>query len=500
MGLAGIAALTLLFAYIASGAKPGPLAIVMGPAGALIIVGLLSLPSARATDSQPSDLELANSRPGLPTDEDQRTHSAESIDLPNSTRLRPATSEPDQPAASYRQSTERNLRDRTNSHARATHARNSSGLPLCGAKSTSPTFDNNPSCKRCLKSMSSHTSIAPTRTSRPTNNRGIKHGDATNKLPAQARPAHLSHSAVSTFNKCGKAFEFRYLKRETERFGTIEQHMGTCVHAALEETYKSAQRTGRHHDIDVIINNFNEAFDRARPHPMKIVRPSKGESYHRSTGHQCLKSYHARELTKSRPHEIIGIEQEIWVPDIVPGVALKGIIDLVLRTPDGTIEIVDFKTGTRVEFAAKSLQLMCYAHWAYITFEAHTVRCVFEDLRKSTRTQHTFVRSGKAGSSLEDLHAQIAKSFKAVLHASQFPASPSNLCAWCGFSPICDSALQSPIRRRSASRPTSGKKTVNKGRSKCPRCGGRLEIRQGANWGPLLGCTNFPDCRYYRNP
>jgi hypothetical protein len=385
---------------------------------------------------------------------------------------------------------------------RASHFADQNGQPLCGTRAHSPAFEDNPSCKKCK--------AAARKAERDLREPSAAHDtqistNSSRSPAARLKPVdlkHLSHSGVATFEKCRQAFEFKYLLLEHERFSTIEQFMGTCVHTALELTYRQAKKTGRHHRLSTIQKNFHDTFTQGRPSDLKIVRPDKDDAYHHRVGGDCLRQFYEARLRRSPTTEIVAVEHKFLLPDLVPGVALKGIIDLIQRGADGTLEIVDFKTGSRVENASQSLQLKCYALWAA---EEHaedcSIRCVFEDLRKGRRDEHTFFRDGKRGSSINALRDDVSRAFNKVLRAKRFAASPSILCEWCGFSPICSSASVGAFRRggsRDPNRNTAARRHEDP--DSCPRCGSELELREGRDWGPLLGCVDYPSCRYYRDP
>jgi len=116
---------------------------------------------------------------------------------------------------------------------------------------------------------------------------------------------------------------------------------------------------------------------------------------------------------------------------------LTGIIDRVDKLPDGTIEIIDYKTGKRVpsqEETDKNLQLSLYAlglkqRWPKIKTEDLRLSLYFLKFNEKIGTR-------KKENDLKETEEKIIELIHKIERSSFQPKS-SNLCHWCGYRPIC---------------------------------------------------------------
>ena len=74
----------------------------------------------------------------------------------------------------------------------------------------------------------------------------------------------FSYSRISLFERCPKAYHFRYLLKTDELFSTIEQHLGKSIHAALENTYRTKDNGG-----NISLTSLKTAFEQAWSTPEK---------------------------------------------------------------------------------------------------------------------------------------------------------------------------------------------------------------------------------------
>ena len=65
----------------------------------------------------------------------------------------------------------------------------------------------------------------------------------------------FSHSKIGTFQKCPRAYEYRYVLRERERFSTIERHMGSSAHEVLRWMYEE-RSAGRRPSRQQVVERY----------------------------------------------------------------------------------------------------------------------------------------------------------------------------------------------------------------------------------------------------
>lgn len=175
----------------------------------------------------------------------------------------------------------------------------------------------------------------------------------------------VSWSEIKTFQRCPKQHEYKYIQRLVPRAKSRPLFMGSWVHAALQTHYAEGDWKRGH---EVFVKEWNSLFEEEqnelRSRRGKIVLKPFPEIVE-----NIMRSYLF--YYKDEGWETVAVEQEFEVdtPLVIDGVRqrFKGIIDLVVRDPQGLLWVIDHKTaGTIPEptaFHAMDPQLMLYP-WA----------------------------------------------------------------------------------------------------------------------------------------
>lgn len=295
----------------------------------------------------------------------------------------------------------------------------------------------------------------------------------------------FSHSRIESYQQCPKAYNFKYLQDEKERFSTVEQQMGSAVHAALEWAYEN--REVKTPGVSSVLDRYRKAFSEGARAEVRVIKRGCSKGDYLQEGESMLKVY-LRDRFADDDSETLALEREFSI-QLGDGISFRGFVDRVARDSDGTLVLLDYKTGKRVPDPADNRQLLSYALWAFEEWQEESIRLVFEDLRGERRLTGQVHRS-----EIPRITSDLAAEVQRVIHADRFPASASHLCRWCGYCPICPDAHASVPR---SWREVSESKEDEDGES-CPRCGGFLEERSGRK-GRFIGCSEFPSCRYTRD-
>lgn len=298
--------------------------------------------------------------------------------------------------------------------------------------------------------------------------------------------AGFSFSAISTFQNCPRSFKFRYIEKLPEAFTTIEAYMGTCVHETLEWAYTQRQQ-GYESNIDMVMEQFRGSWNKEIASPLKVVKEDKCKEDYYLQGKQFLVYYFQKIFPHDRS-ETLFLEHTFQVVLEIGErqVHYRGIIDRIARLPDGTLRIIDYKTG-KVGHPLDTLQLPSYAMYIFQHNIDPRVELCYEDL-KEQRTDTVLVTR----KDIRHVKEQLVNEIKTILNTPEdnFAARPSTLCLWCGYNTVCPSvyAPSSQIE------PAPGETRSNIP-GVCPQCQGRLQQRNG-RFGSFLGCSNYPECRY----
>ena len=306
---------------------------------------------------------------------------------------------------------------------------------------------------------------------------------------AESGNTTFSHSKISMFQKCPRAYECRHIEKMKELFASIELHMGKCVHAALEHTYESKNR-GELLSVDSVVREFQSAWHSSKLESAKVVKSRRSKDDYHEEAMQMLRSFYRRVLLSDNS-ETLALEKRFKIA-LNDGIVYQGVIDRLSRQADGMLRITDYKTGKRVADPSTDDQIASYALWVFEEFNENKIEACYEDLRNG-ETKAALIHRNQVPKITEKVLGDIAS----VLRQKDFPASPSILCEWCGYNPICDEPYL-PLTGEDAGRSSSTEKESHDHPSMCPECGMDLEQREG-RYGAFIGCTEFPNCRYTRN-
>ena len=120
------------------------------------------------------------------------------------------------------------------------------------------------------------------------------------------------------------------------------------------------------------------------------------------------------------------------------GFEIRGFIDRVDRTPSGDIRIVDYKSGKAPSplYAEKAMFQMRFYGLAWWRINGEIPRM----LQLMYLGNGQFLRYEPNQNDLEVTEKKILALRAAISHSAErqsFPPTPSKLCGWCSFKPIC---------------------------------------------------------------
>jgi putative RecB family exonuclease len=249
-------------------------------------------------------------------------------------------------------------------------------------------------------------------------------------------PEIYSHSRLSSFESCPRKFHYRYILKLPVETESIEAFAGKRVHEVLERLYKAALQS-RFPSLDRVLRLFRELWsEHFKPDTVRIARSENGPELYRENGERCLTNYYRRFYPFDRD-ETLGLEQRVLFSlDAAGAYRMQGVIDRVVRTRDGAIEIHDFKTGKWVPSQKeidRDRQLALYQIGVAEKYGAdQPIRLVWhyllrDQLRTSTRTPEA----------LGELRTQAMSLIDKIRSEEKFEPRPSALCGWCEFAEIC---------------------------------------------------------------
>ena len=299
---------------------------------------------------------------------------------------------------------------------------------------------------------------------------------------------NFSFSAISSFKSCPRSFEFAYIKKMPEAFGSIERHMGQCVHEVLKWMYeeRKADNDPGHARVQKKYEMNWAARDNDR---IRVIKKNLEKRDYFNQGQQLLEGYFEQKFKTDRSKTLL-LEHKFEIDlDAGEGIKYRGIIDRVATGPDGNIRVTDYKTG-RIGQPRDNLQLPSYGLYLLQNQMNDEVELCYEGLQAGD-TLVAVLRREEMGKIRDDLLAEIGN----IRSCDQFQTKPSILCKWCGYFPMCDNPDPSVKEVVSPTKPDLSGPDLE---TACPQCGSQLMERSG-KFGSFLGCSQYPECRYTLN-
>ena len=233
----------------------------------------------------------------------------------------------------------------------------------------------------------------------------------------------LSASAVDTYERCGLQFKLARDWRLSSRPAAAMQY-GAAMHRVLK-TYFDSARASRPKSEEELIGLFRHDLADA-----KIQETYQHELYERQ-GILQLREFLASAGNLAAASQVLHTEEsfDIRLGDII----VSGRVDRIDSRPDGTVAIVDYKTGNArdQEDADESLQLSLYAIAAQEKWNYKVGSLIFYNLADNLP-----VITSRSSSDLVAAREQVAKAAAGIAN-NIFEARTGNHCNFCAYRTLC---------------------------------------------------------------
>jgi putative RecB family exonuclease len=259
----------------------------------------------------------------------------------------------------------------------------------------------------------------------------------------------LSYSSYHTYQECPLRWKFLYVDRlpETPRgYFTF----GRVVHTVLEEMVRPlvtpTARRVKEGDAQRTLDEWHPT-GTTRPPELTLTREEmlalydrswsgdgytspEEESRYRTLGRDLLLRYYAR-LVHERPHPV-SVEEHLearW-----DGIPIHGYIDRIDRTPEGGLEVVDYKTSRELsgEDARQSDQLSIYQVLVESNYTEPVEGLTLYHLRSLTAHRVP----PRPRTALRALHDRLG-TVQDGIRAEAFEPTPGRQCSRCDFQSRC---------------------------------------------------------------
>jgi DNA helicase-2/ATP-dependent DNA helicase PcrA len=242
-------------------------------------------------------------------------------------------------------------------------------------------------------------------------------------LPAiEGLGARLSATAVETYETCPLQFKFEREWKLSRQVHAAMQY-GAAMHRVLL-TYYDSVRLGRTKSDDEMIQLFCDDLATAG------IQDNYQRELYLKQGLEQLRDFLAG--TRSAPAPEV-LHTEEWFDVQIAGTKVAGRIDRMDRTADGSVAIVDYKTGKArsQEDADESLQLSIYAMAAREKWGYRVGALVFHNLEGNVP-----VFSKRSEFQLEGAREQVLDVARGIA-AGNFEPKVGRHCNFCAFRALC---------------------------------------------------------------
>jgi DNA helicase-2/ATP-dependent DNA helicase PcrA len=240
--------------------------------------------------------------------------------------------------------------------------------------------------------------------------------------PIEGLDARLSASAVETYETCPLQFKFEREWKLARQVHAAMQY-GAAMHRVLR-TYYDSVRLGRTKSDDELLQLFRDD-----PGVAGIQDDYQRDLYLKQ-GLQQLHEF--LEGTRSSP-KLDVLHTEEWFEVQIAGTKVAGRIDRIDQAADGSIAIVDYKTGKArsQEDADESLQLSIYAMAAREKWGYRVGALVFHNLEGNVP-----IFSKRTEFQLSEARDRVLAVARGIAEGN-FQPKPDFHCSFCAFRGLC---------------------------------------------------------------
>ncbi len=246
-------------------------------------------------------------------------------------------------------------------------------------------------------------------------------------------PSTLTPSKIASFTSCPLSFRFSVVERLPEVVSP-QAVKGTLVHRALQMLF-SERDQGARDRVEAESALFRAFEEMGQGSEMKALALSEEdqEAFLRDAS-ALLDRYFELE----DPNEVMPIGLELGLSVEIDGLVLRGIIDRLDLMPDGTLSVVDYKTGRAPRLEQSRSRLSAVQLYAFLCEQVTGTRP--SAVRLLYLRDRVVVSAEATEQSVRGVQLRARAVWTAIERAcdrNDFRPNPSVLCKWCSFHAYC---------------------------------------------------------------
>ncbi len=277
-------------------------------------------------------------------------------------------------------------------------------------------------------------------------------------------PNSLSPSRSADYQQCPLRYRFKTIDQLPEE-PSIAAVRGTLVHAVLEHIFDTPAGERTYELAISLFTGALESLAERKPKEAALIyehaQVTSSMELVEATLipiRPLLETYFAMEdPNRLEPHA----RELAMSVELDDGFSIRGFVDRVDRTPTGDIRIVDYKSGKAPapRYSDKAMFQMRFYGLAWWRINGELPRM----LQLMYLGNGQFLRCVPSESDLLSTERKILALRSSIAHSAQqqfFAPSPSKLCGWCSFKPLCPEFGGTPPPLPDQSTWTSGSSLV----------------------------------------
>lgn len=243
-----------------------------------------------------------------------------------------------------------------------------------------------------------------------------------------------SHSKLQTFEQCPYKYKLRYIdKIPSPVEKSIEAHLGTSVHDALEWLYNEKLKNNTP-TLDETLEKYITSWEKNWSDTIQIIKKTLTKEDYKNKGIKFLIDYY----NKHHPFEdgTVEMEKQVWI-NLTEEHSIIGYIDrLVYNKEKDEYEIHDYKTANSLPSKEK------FEEDRQLALYSIAIKELFGKEKNVLLTWHYLnhniqIFSKRTDEQLERLKEHTINLIKKIEETKNFPTKISILCDWCEYKQYC---------------------------------------------------------------